>query len=190
MRRNVYAALMVLLILFVSAAVMVVPTFFTNGVSRVSMHKNIDLPLVLNDAKDIKLLFFGYSGCDDICTPRLYSLAEFFKTLDDETLERVGVEFLDISVPSDETMPSRFAKFFNSNFDGIYLNKEIVRNYTKEFNVYFSKSITDQERYEHTAHLYLLKKHNGNKQIRYVYSSYPYDFKQISLDIKELLYER
>ena len=102
---------------------MIIPTLFTDGISRVSINKEFDLPLILNDEKDIKIIFFGYSGCTDICTPRLYAINELYKTLDTKTKKRVGVEFVDISAPYDETMPSKFAKFFNSEFKGIYLKK-------------------------------------------------------------------
>ena len=188
-RKKVHAGLILLLVITVSILVMIIPTFFTKGVSRVSLHKEVNLPLILNDEKDIQLIFFGYSGCRDICTPRLYSIDEFYKTLDKETKKRVGVEFLDISVPYDETLPLRFAQFFNPDFKGIYLPGNILREYTKEFNVFFSPSLRDEREYDHTANLYLVKRTPGKKELRYIYSAYPYDYKQISLDIKELINE-
>lgn len=188
-RRKLHALSLLLLVIAVSILIMIVPTFFTKGISRVALNKEFNLPLVLNDHKDVKLVFFGYSGCRDICTPRLYSIDEFYKTLDKETKKRVGVEFLDISVPYDKTLPSRFARFFNSNFKGIYLSQNTLRAYTKEFNVFFSPSLMDETEYDHTSNLYLVKRTPGKKELRYIYSAYPYDYKQISLDIKELINE-
>ena len=78
MKKKLYASLILLSIVLVSILIMIIPTFFTNGISRVVLHKEINLPLILNDEKDIALVFFGYSGCSDICTPRLYSINEIY----------------------------------------------------------------------------------------------------------------
>lgn len=189
MQNKLHSTSILLLVVVVSILIMIIPTFLTKGISRVSLNKEFNLPLILNDEKDVKLLFFGYSGCTDICTPRLHSLNEFYKTIDKNITSRVGVEFLDISIPNDNTLPSRFTAFFNPNFKGIYLSNDILREYTKEFDVYFAQSLMDRAEYEHTANIYLVKRTENKKELRYIYSSYPYDFKQIRLDIEELLNE-
>lgn len=189
MTKKLFALFLALCIIFISVLVVILPTFFTKNVSRVELNKVIDLNLILNDEKDIKLLFFGYSGCTDICTPRLYALSEFYAKLDKDIKKRVGIEFLDISNPVDNSLPERFSQFFNKDFKGIYLDQDVIRNYTKEFNVYFSQSLLDKTEYDHTANLYIVKRVENTKYLRYIYTSYPYDFKQINLDIKSLLNE-
>lgn len=189
MKKKLLPASMLILVVMVSILIMVIPTFFTKGISRVTLNKEVNLPLILNDDKDVKLLFFGYSGCTDICTPRLQSLNTFFKTLDPDIKQKVGLEFLDISVPYDEELPSRFAQFFNPNFKGIFLSSNIVREYTRMFDVFFSQSLMDEAEYDHTANIYILKKSQNKKELRYIYNSYPYDFKQINSDIRGLLNE-
>ena len=72
---------------------------------------------------------------------------------------------------------------------GIYLNKIEIREYTRPFKVYFSQSLIDKNEFDHTANLYLVKREGKKKVLRYVYTTYPFDFKQIDLDIKELLNE-
>jgi len=189
MQGNKRGILMIFLVVLVSLMVVIIPTFFTKGISRVVLHKAIDLPLILNDEKDIKLLFFGYSGCADICTPRLSMIDKLYDLLSSESKRRVGVEFLDISVPVDEELPQRFASFFNKEFKGIYLTKDLLRKYTKAFDVYFSPSLMDKGGFDHTAHLYLLKRSKGSKELRYIYTAYPYDIEQIIKDIQELMNE-
>jgi len=189
MKKKLYATLILISVVMVSVLIMITPTFFTKNISRIELKKELILPLILNDKKDIKLVFFGYSGCADICTPRLQSINKLYKTLNQDTKKRVGVEFLDISVPYDNTLPLRFAQFFNTDFKGIYLNNKVLREYTKAFNVYFSQSLIDKTEYDHTTNLYLIKKTKNKKELRYIYNSYPYDFEQINLDIKELLHE-
>jgi protein SCO1/2 len=109
MQKKISATIIILVVIIVSILIMIIPTFFTKDFSRTSLNKEFELPLILNDDKDIKLLFFGYSGCADICTPRMQDISTLYKSLDKKTKERVGIEFLDISVPDDETLPNRFA---------------------------------------------------------------------------------
>ncbi len=188
--RKMHAAFMLFLVILISVFIMIIPTFITKGVSRVSTNKEINLPFILNGKKNIELVFFGYAGCSDICTPRLYSIDKFYKTLNSKLKSKIEVKFLDISVPYDETLPSRFAQFFNPDFNGVYLPKDVLRDYTKVFDVFFSKSLLDDTEYDHTANLYLLKRDANNKTLRYVYNAYPYDFKQMTLDIEELVNEK
>jgi len=189
MRKKVYPIFMLTLIISISALIMIIPSFFTKNISRIPINKEIDLPLILDDEKELKLVFFGYVGCVDICSPRLYAINELYESLDKKTQKRVGVEFIDISTPHDKTLPNKFALSFNKEFKGIYLNKQILRDYTKAFSVYFSPSLMDKTEFDHTSNLYLVKKSKMKKKIKYVYNSYPYDFKQIKLDIEELLHE-
>jgi protein SCO1/2 len=199
MSKKLYLGFMLSLVILVSILTMIIPTLFTKNISRITLNKEIDLPLVLDDEKEVKLVFFGYSGCTDVCTPRLNELSEFYTSLDEKMKKKVGVEFFDISTPYDTTLPQRFAKFFNKDFNGIYLNKTILREYTKAFNVFFAPSLTDKTEFEHTANLYLVQKntdessiagnYKNNKTIKYIYNSYPYDFKQIKSDIEELTNE-
>ena len=189
MKTKLQSASMLFLVVLVSILIMIIPTFFTKGISRVELNREVNLPLILNDDKEVKILFFGYSGCSDICTPRLYSIDEFYNTLDADMKTKVGVEFLDISIPSDKELPARFAEFFNPEFKGIYLSPDTIREYTKIFDVFFSPSLIDEAEYDHTSNIYLVKKDKNKKELRYIYNSYPYDFKQISSDIRRLLNE-
>ena len=189
MKTKLLSASMLILVVVVSILIMIIPTFFTKGISRVALNKEVDLPLILNDNKDVQLLFFGYSGCSDICTPRLQSLNKFYETLDADAKQRVGVKFLDISLPNDKLLPSRFAQFFNPDFKGVYLDNDVLRKYTKMFSVYFSQSLIDRAEYDHTTNIYLVKRTHNTKELRYIYNSYPYDFKQIHSDIRGLLNE-
>lgn len=189
MKNKLHSITILFFVVAISVLIMILPTFFTKGVSRVSMNEEIKLPLILNDEKDIKILFFGYSGCVDVCTPRLASLAEFYENLDESVKSKVGVKFLDISTPFDKTLPSRFAQFFNKEFKGLYLSQEVLYKYTKPFSVYFAQSLSDKMEYDHTSNVYVVKKNQEIKSLRYIYNSYPYDFKQITIDIKGLINE-
>jgi len=189
MFKKLLAPLLIFLVLGTAITVMIMPTLFSSTLSHKLFYKEIDLELILEKNREIAIVFFGYSACDDVCTPRMESLAKFYNSLDKKTKQKIEVEFLDISQPVDKTLPSRYAQYFNQDFKGIYLNEEILREYTKEFSVYFSQSLFDKQEYNHTENLYLVKKKKGKKVLRYMYNTNPYDFKQIRADIKELINE-
>lgn len=189
MKQKLTASLLVLLVLFVSVAVVILPTFFTKGISRIELRQDLELELILDKNHEIELVFFGYAGCNKICTPRLEELGQWYAKLPDETQGHLGLKFLDISTRQEKDLSDDFAKAFHPKFEGVFLDKDIIRLYTKAFNVYFSKSLMDKNELDHTAHLYLVKRDNDQKQLRFIYTAYPYDFKQIRSDIEELIHE-
>ncbi len=186
---QIYAIFLILLLFVVSITVIIIPSFVTQNISRHVLHTPINLPLIASNKKEINIIFFGYSGCTKICTPRLMELAKFYESFSQQQKERVGVEFIDISTPSSQELPQKFAASFHKDFQGIYLSQKILREYTKAFNVYFAHSLIQKDEFDHTANLYLVKKIGTNKEIRYMYNAHPYDFKQIHSDIQGLLNE-
>lgn len=189
MRKKLLSVLLVFLVLALSVLVLVLPTFFTKGLSRVELRQDFELDLILDKSHDIELIFFGYAGCVDVCTPRLERLGKWYATLPKETQERVGLKLLDLSMPSDRDLPDAFAKTFHNSFEGVYLDNDILRVYTKVFSVYFATSMLKREEVDHTAHLYLSKKSKDTKQLRFIYTAFPYDFQQIESDLEELMNE-
>lgn len=189
MNKALRAFLIITLLLSVSIVVMILPSFSTKGISRIQTNKNIELELILNGTKDIELIFFGYAGCQDVCTPRLEALSKLYYALPLPLQKHLGVKFLDLSHPNDKDLPDTFAKFFHTDFEGIFLQSNVLRLYTKSFSVYFANSLTDSTQIDHTSHLYLVKRSENRKELRFIYSSFPYDFKQIQDDIKELINE-
>jgi len=186
-KKHTLPTLIILFILLFSVFIMLLPSFSSKGVSRMEMNKSMELPYILDANKDIELIFFGYAGCIAICTPRLESLSAWYTHL--ENKNKIGVRFMDISAPKDRELPMAFAQAFNKDFIGVHLAQSQIREYTRPFQVYFSTSLIDSTEFDHTANLYLLKREGQKKVLRYIYTSYPFDFEQINLDIKELLNE-
>jgi len=189
MKQKLTASLLILLVLLVSVTVIILPTFFTKGVSRIELIQDLDLELILDKREEIELIFFGYAGCSNICTPRLEKLGQWYSHLPSEMQRHLGLKFLDISMREEKALPDSFAKAFHKDFEGVFLDKEITRVYTKAFNVYFSRSLLDDTEIDHTAHLYLVKRGANGKHLRFIYTAYPYDFEQIQSDIEELMNE-
>jgi len=189
MKRYIPALVLIFLVLMTSVFIMIMPSFYTKGISRIELKQDLSLEHICEDKQAIELVFFGYAGCTDVCTPRLENLAQWYDTLSQETKEHVRVKFLDLSVPQDRTLPNTFAKAFHPDFKGVFLDDHILRVYTKTFSVYFSPSLMDDTRMEHTTNLYLVKRDDKKKQLRYIYTAFPYDFAQIQSDIQGLIYE-
>ncbi len=189
MKQKLTASLLILLVLLVSIAAVILPTFFTKGVSRIELNQELDLERILDKQHEIELVFFGYAGCRNICTPRLEALGNWYAKLPAETQKHLGLKFIDISMREDKTLPDSFAKAFHQDFEGIFLDKDVIRVYTKTFSIYFSKSLIDENEIDHTAHLFIVKRNDDHKQLRFIYTAYPYDFEQIRSDIEELIHE-
>lgn len=177
------------LILFLTSLLIVIfPSFSDNKTIRITLDKDTELPYLLNLPKEVTLVFFGYSGCHDICTPRLGLLGDFYDSLEPALKKNVGILFFDIGALTDRRMAQNFASFFHPDFDGIALSESELRNYTKAFGVSFAPSLTKESEWEHSAMLYLVHKKQNKTTIKYIYNTYPYNFKTITQDIKELLY--
>lgn len=190
MRKKVAPIFLILAVISVSILIIILPTFYSKGASHIELNQELDLELVLDAKQDVELVFFGYAGCIDICSPRLDALGKWYATLPLAKQEKIGVRFIDLSVPEDKTLPNTFAKAFHERFIGVFLEKSVLRVYSKAFMVYFAKSLTNDDEIDHSTHLYLVKKDKeGKKILRYIYTSYPYDFTQIQSDIKELINE-
>jgi len=179
--------LLIILLIVVSVLIVIFPTFLKDSDMRIEVNQSINLKKVLDTNKTVELVFFGYSGCVDICSPRLFSLSNWYSKLDDEIKEKFTIRFMDISQPKDKELPKLFADAFHEDFVGVYLTFKELRDYTKPFSVYFSKSITKDLEFDHSSNLYLVDRDsNGNKTIKYIYSYYPYNFKIIEKDLKSI----
>lgn len=183
------AILIIIFAIFISLLIIVVPTFFSQDKTRIELDQNFKLKHILDDNKNIEFVFFGYVGCSVICSPRLSSLANWYKGLEQKVKDKFNVRFINLSKLKDSELPNMFAKTFNNDFIGLYLEGSKLREYTKPFLVYFSKSLSNDYEIDHTTHLYLVKKNEDNKSIKYIYNKYPYDFNVIEKDLKGLINE-
>lgn len=189
MKKRVAASILILLAISISILIVTLPTFFAKELSRTELRQELELEHVLDGSQEIELLFFGYAGCSDICAPRLQAIGNWYSTLEQKMQERLSVKFLDLSIPEERGLPDTFAKAFHKAFTGVFLEQKELRLYTRAFSVYFSPSLLNEREIDHTTHLYLAKRDTKGKELRFIYSAYPYDFKQIQSDIKELIHE-
>ena len=190
MKQKITALLVILFVIVSSILIIVLPSFLGKDISHIKLTQELSLKHILDKDKELELIFFGYAGCLNICTPRLEELGQWYKTLPLQTQSHLGLKFFDLSIPEDDTLPDSFAKAFHKDFEGVYLPKKDLLHYTREFNVYFSPSLIDKYEIDHSTHLYLIKKDaDGKKYLRFIYTNFPYDLIQINTDIQSLLNE-
>lgn len=186
--RFVGIALIVTLILF-SLAIIALPTFFVKGGGRVVMDRSVALPFIDRQELPVLMLFFGYTGCIDICTPRLHQLGTMVSGLPAGIRQRIKLLFFDVSKPELPDVSDDFAKSFSERFEGVPINDGRLDRYTRAFDIYYAPSLSDPYDYDHTPHLYILKKEKNGYHLRYIHYTYPFNEQQLISDIKVLLNE-
>ena len=127
------------------------------------------------------LVFFGYVGCADICTPRLLELAKVYKDLEKKQVD-VTVLFINLSPIKDVNAPALFAKSFHPEFKGLYLNQQQLKDVKLEFNVY-STALRENNQLDHSAFLYRLEKNNNNYYLTRIYTQAPFSEAVIVSDL-------
>lgn len=128
------------------------------------------------------LVFFGYVGCVDICTPRLEELSLIYEKLKKAKIE-AHVLFINLSKLEDPELADLFVKSFHKEFEGIYLNKSELNSLKREFNVYSAPSLGRSADLDHTAFLYLLKKNDFKYYLNKIYTKTPFHVSIIDNDI-------
>ena len=116
--------------------------------------------------KEYLMVFVGYVGCRDVCSPRLESLSRIYTELEAERKQKSGVLFIDFAPEGDPEQAERFARYFNGAFAGISADKTRRQELRRELDIYFSTDTARPNEYNHSDYLYLLKKEQGGWHLR------------------------
>ncbi|WP_415250360.1 SCO family protein [Sulfurimonas sp.] len=164
------------------------PQFYL-GKSAGKLHKEIllDLKFLKNENSKILLLYFGYVGCENICTPAMSEIAQIYNQVNNKNIE---VYFVNLQDLNQKEMPAIFAKHFNKEFQGIYLNANELQQLSNTMNIAYTKSLTNKFDINHSGHLYLLVKNNKNYIQKYIYTTRPFNKTLIIEDIQHILKEK
>lgn len=161
--------------------------FSTNSQSTIEVNKSVEASFIKSDKKFV-LVFFGYVGCKDVCTPLLQELNSLYESKEFETLkEHVEIIFVNLTPEIEEFQPDLFAKFFNKNFKGIYLSKKETLTIERVFGVYFSKNLSDKTQLNHTDNIYLIENNRDNKILKTIYLTHPLKTKKLINDIIQVI---
>ncbi|PHR74348.1 MAG: hypothetical protein COA66_00730 [Arcobacter sp.] len=178
-----------LLILFTFSLILIVTfpqVYSNNSFGRIDKKILLDFDFLKKEKKPIILLFFGFVSCGDICTPAMNELKDIYGNIQKD---KVSVYFLNVLNTTDKEAPVLYAKTFNKNFIGLYLEKEEINKISLKLDLAISK--ISKERINHTGHLFLLDKDlNSKYNLKYIYTTRPFDKKSIAHDINTLSNER
>jgi protein SCO1/2 len=148
---------------------------------------------ILNKLSEkVKLMFFGYTSCPDICPLTMGNLQNVYEQL--ASTESADVAVILISVDPQRDSPTRLATYtaaFNPAFYGVHIPEERLIQLLDEFNVFAGKrSLTDPVKnpnylMDHTSAIFVI---DGKNQLREIFpSNAPPD--QIAADVRYLLSE-
>lgn len=120
----------------------------------------------------LKLLFFGYTHCPDVCPLTMANVKVALKQLPDDMRAQVQTVF--VSVDPERDTPehlSQYVKFFDPNFVGLTGSKEQIDQVVRQYGAFYriEKGNDNEANYtvSHSARVYLIGKDNEIKQYLY-----------------------
>lgn len=94
----------------------------------------------LKDNKQIVLMYFGFLSCPEVCPTTLASMANVFKDLSKEKLDKITFLFIDLDPERDKIEDLRtYSNFFDKKIIPVSLTLEELELFTKFFGVSFKK---------------------------------------------------
>lgn len=178
----------VLLILFAVSAPVIFSVFLSSGnENKIEVNLPIDAPYLLGGKQELQLVFFGYVGCDRVCTPMLHQLDALYESEAFAPLKPyVGLTFVNLMPEVEPDQPQLFAQSFNPAFKGVYLTQRQLMNIDRDFSLFFSKSISNAGEINHSDYLYLVHKDKaGTLKLITIYLTHPMKRDIIVNDILE-----
>ena len=147
--------------------------FSSNTKGTIEVNKVVKSDFIKSDKKII-LLFFGYVGCTDVCTPILNKLNNLYKSKKFQDIkEDVEILFVNLTPEVQQFQPNLFAKYFNKDFKGIYLSKKETLNIDRNFGVFFSRDLSEETELNHTDYIYLIDNYSNSKILKNIYTTHP-----------------
>ena len=184
MKNSIKKYYIVLLLLFFFAIPLFQSLIFSsqsNGV--IYINKEIQADFIQSDKKNI-LIYFGYVGCADICTPFLYKLSDLYESDTFKELQKdTDIFFVNLTPNTEPKQVDIFAKFFNQNFKSVYLSKRELLQLDRTFDLFFSDDLSETTELNHTDYLYLIDNTKKLKHLKSIYFTHPLRNKKLIDDM-------
>ncbi len=120
----------------------------------------------------LKLLFFGYTHCPDVCPLTMANVKVALKQLPEDVRGQVQTVF--VSVDPERDTPdhlNQYVSFFDPNFVGLTGTKEQIDQVVRQYGAFYriEKGDDTETNYtvSHSARVYLIGKDNEIKQYLY-----------------------
>ncbi|HAJ35306.1 MAG TPA: SCO family protein [Chloroflexi bacterium] len=135
---------------------------------------NLDnMPFTLEAlGKRVKVVFFGYTFCPDVCPLTLANMKGVYDTLSEA--QRAETAFVFVTVDPERDSPERLAAYvgaFNPNFYGVQLQTDELTRVKSDYGVYAEKRVLESSQsaadylIDHTAFVYIIDKENNLREI-------------------------
>ena len=180
--KSVVVFFIALLILFLLGVPLAVLTGDKQG--KVILDEHIALPFHIEKEKKVVLLYFGYAGCQTICSPSLEEITAIYKEVN--ATKKVAFYFINIAKEAQGLEP--FLHYFDKEFIGVNLSLAERRGLMNALRAYSSDSLRGDAEISHTGYLYMIKQEPEQSfKLKTMYYTRPFDRKSIVADIKEEL---
>ncbi len=137
------------------------PSFIDNAMlgTLINRERNVDIFDQTDDR--LRVLYFGYTQCPDVCPTSLAVLAASLKRLPESTLSRLWPVFISLDPKRDDAkIIDTYAKFFHPAIDGGYASNEQIHQLSKIYGVLYQyTALNDSELsyvVDHNSYFYLL----------------------------------
>ncbi|APW64781.1 MULTISPECIES: SCO family protein [Arcobacteraceae] len=185
-KKKLFLGILLIIISFTMIAFINFIYLFSDS-GKIQKELNVNFKFLKEEKKDIAILYFGYTGCSNICIIALNQLNNLYKTIDKK---RVSVYFINLLTNADKNLTNDYVKSFNKDFTALNFSKQELFKITTKLKVNFAPSLLNKEEINHTGFLYLFQKNDKGYKQKYVYTNTPYDIDLIKKDINKILKDK
>tara|TARA_B100001564_G_C20462831_1_gene588840 strand:- start:105 stop:689 length:585 start_codon:yes stop_codon:yes gene_type:complete len=147
----------------------------------------------LSDSEKIKIIFFGFLNCPDICPTALSEVSGLLKKLE-KLSDNIDPIFITVDPTRDTPkLLKNYLSFFDERIIGLTGSQDQIEKVANQYHVYYSyqnKGEVENYTVNHTANMYLVDKNNKVEKIFIPGTPFPEFFKYINRylmkDIKNL----
>lgn len=152
---------------------------------RIEVNDSIEVPFLTANEKESIILFFGYVGCTEVCTPILNQLKAMYEKNEFRKFHSsVDVVFVNLMPDIVPIQAQQFAETFNLNFKGIYLSQRQLVKIERKFRLFFSQNLLNKTKLNHTDYIYLLERQkNGQIILKNIYNTHPFKADTLMKDL-------
>ncbi len=138
----------------------------------------------------VRLLYFGYTFCPDVCPMALNKLTAIFKNLKDKEKEKILPIFISVDYKRDTGKKvKKYVEYFSPLYIGLAGTQKQIEKVTGQYGVYFKLTPLENSALgysvDHSSRYFLINKDGS------LYKTYSFIEKneQFLLDFKKLLKE-
>ncbi len=133
----------------------------SEGSAMVVGDKGRVINLFDNNDPRIRILYFGFTRCPDVCPTSLAMLAGAYAQLDEQTLEQFYPVFVTLDPERDKGEDAhKYSQYFNPSFSGVAATADVTQQLAERYGVIYQKSQMEDSALEyaidHNSYFYFV----------------------------------